>query len=81
MTLEAADEEVVAEGSEKSRDAGDTKGFDVIDAEGVDVLGIVAPCEGAALGRSKPGVGFAEGDLVSPKMVGEISLDDAEDVG
>ena len=45
---------------------------------GVDIFRIVAPREGAALGRSEPGIGLAEGDFMAPKMIGEIGLDDAE---
>ena len=78
MTLEATDEKVVAEWPGNSRQAGNAKGFDAIDAEGIDVLGVVAPREGAALGRPQPCVGFAKGNLVAPEVIGEISLDDAE---
>ena len=65
VALEAAVEEVVADGTEEAGDEWNMKRLDAVDAERVDVLGVVGPCQGAAVGWSEPCVVFTARELVS----------------
>jgi len=80
VAFEAAVEEVVADGAEQAREVLDAEGFDAVDAEGVDVLGVVGPGHGAAHGGAEPRVGLAAGDFVAEDVVGEGGFDDAEGI-
>ena len=74
VALERADEEVIAQSAEEVAEVGDVHRLDAVDAERVDVFGVVAPGHGTAGGRSLPGIGFAGRDLVPGDVEGECSF-------
>ena len=80
VALEAAVEEVVAYWAEEAGDEWDVHRLDTVDAEGVDVFGVVRPCHAGTVGGAEPCVVFASGELVPEKMIGEGAFDEAEGV-
>src|SRR5665213_2922682 len=54
VALQGADEEGVTDGSEDSGEIRDVPGLDAVDAEGVDIFGVVAPGHAAAESRAHP---------------------------
>jgi hypothetical protein len=74
VPLQAAVEDVVTDGSEKARDEGDVEGFHTIEADGVDVHGIVAIAHAAAAPWSEPFVTPADGNLMAGKVSREVGL-------
>lgn len=80
VAFEGANEEVVAGRTQDAGDERDVERLDAVDAEGVDVLGVVAIGHGSAVARPKPGVGFAKGDFVVAKQDGGVGLLQGEGV-
>ena len=53
------------------------QGFNAVDAEGVDVFGVVGVGHAAAEAGAEPVVLLAEGDFVVEDAGGDVGLDDA----
>src|ERR1039457_1173570 len=77
VAFERADQQIVAEGAGEPGEQRNVERLDAVDAEGIDVLGVVGVGHGGSLAGAEPFVLFAEGYLVVEDVGGEVSLDEA----
>ena len=81
VAFETADQEFVTHGSQNLRDEGNIKRFDSIDAEVINVFGIVAIAHASADARTPPVIALAEGNFVPGEQDSGVCFLDAEVVG
>ena len=76
VPAEFADHKIVAKRPGEQGEQWNVERLDAVDAEGIDVFGVVGVGHAAAQPRSKPVVLFAEGDFVIEEVGRDVSLHD-----
>src|ERR1035441_3643001 len=74
VAFERADQKIVAEGAGEPGEQRNVERLDAVDAEGIDVLGVVGVGHAAAQAGPEPVVLFAEGEYVVEVLDGGVGL-------
>ena len=77
VAFQRSNQKLIAEGAGEQGEQRNLQRFDAVDAEGVDIFGVVGVGHAAAHSRAQPVVLLAEGNLVVEQTVGGVRLDKA----